>query len=108
MDIIAALNIFIVALIAIFFPFINLSKREVKLYLLMAGILFMAPLAFALAGNLLGWFVIYYVNDVILLQRGIFGISFAAGYGIIAGLLLFGLKVSIVSLFNRSKQEEIV
>jgi len=108
MDIITALNIFIVALIAIFFPFISLSKREVKLYLLTAAILFIAPLGFVLTGNLLGWFVIYYVDDVILLQRGIFGISFAAGYGIIAGLLLLGLKVAIVSLFNKSKRAETV
>ena len=106
MDIIFALNIFIIALVAIFFPFSTFSKIEIKWFLIAAAILFIAPLTFVLIGNLLGWFVIYYVNDVLLLQRGIFGISVAAGYGIISGLLLYGCKVTLFSRLNRSTQTE--
>jgi len=101
MDIITASHIFIIALIAIFFPFMTLSGLQVKRYLLITAALIAAPLAIALLGNLLGWFSVNYV-DAIRLERGIFSISFAAGYGIIAGLFLYGIKVAIVSLFKRT------
>ncbi len=105
MDIFIALNIFIIGLIAIFFPFMTLSAKDVKRYLLITAALFAAPLTIALAGNLLGWFAVNYV-DAILLQRGIFSISFSAGYGIVAGLLLYGLKVALFSLFRGSRTTE--
>jgi hypothetical protein len=99
MDIITAFNIFIIALVAIFFPFMTLSNLQAKRYLLITAALFIAPMAIALTGRLLGWFAVNYV-DVILLQLGVFSSSFAVGYGIIAGLFLYAFKVAIFSLFS--------
>jgi len=105
MDIITALNVFIIALVAIFFPFMELSKLQVKRYLLTAAILFIVPLVFALAGNSFGWFTVYYFEDVILLQRGVFGICFAVGYGIVSGLVLYAVKVMVMTLLGRKQQD---
>ena len=101
MDIIAISHIVIIALIAIFFPFMTLTGLQLKRYLLITAALIAAPLAIAFIGNLLGWFSVNYVH-AILLERGIFSISFATAYGIIAGLLLYAIKVGIVSLFKRT------
>jgi len=105
MDIMLGLNIFIIGLIAIFFPFMVLSAKELKRYLLITAALLATPLMIALAGNLLGWFSVNYV-DVVLLQRGIFSIIFAAGCGIIAGLFLYSFKVALFALFRGNRAAE--
>lgn len=101
MTFVTVFNIFIVVLIALFFPFMTLSGAQVKRYLLIAGALFIVPLIAALIGNISGWFSVNFI-DILLLERGIFCISFASAYGILAGLLLYGLKVMIISLFRKS------
>jgi len=102
MYIITIVSIFIVALVAVFFPFMTFSFPLVKRYLLITAALCIAPLVIILIGNSLGWFSVNYL-DAILLQRGVFSISFAVGYGIITGLLLLGFKALIISLFSRSR-----
>lgn len=102
---VTAFNIFIVALIALFFPFMTLSRSLVKRYLLIATALFIVPLVAALIGDISGWFSVNFI-DIVLLERGIFCISYAAGYGIIAGLLLNGFKSAVFSLFGKVRSTE--
>ncbi|MES0371966.1 MAG: hypothetical protein ABUK11_06760 [Mariprofundaceae bacterium] len=102
---ITAVNIFIVVLIALFFPFMTLSRPLLKRYLLIAAALFIVPLIIALIGDLSGWFSVNFI-DIVLLERGVFCISYAVGYGIIAGLLVNGLKVAVFSLFRKTGASE--
>ena len=102
MSFVTVFNIFIVALVALFFPFMTLSRSLVKRYLLITAALFITPLVTALIGDISGWFSVNFI-DIVLLERGIFCIAYAAGYGIIAGLLLNVFKVAVFSLFRKAK-----
>ena len=106
MDIVIALNFLILTVVALFFPFMTLTPSQVKRYLMFMAMFFIVPLVIILTGNYFGWLNDSY-TDVILLQQGdVFSISISIGYGIIAGLLLYGLKTAIFSFFSRKRSDE--
>ena len=70
------------------------------------SVFFIVPLVMILTGNYFGWLEDSYTNVILLQQGDVFSISFSIAYGIAAGLLLYGLKTAIFSLFSRVRNNE--
>ena len=94
--------VFIIGLVAIFFPFMKLSPVQVKGYLKLMALLLTVPFLITL---LTSWIRSAEADfmAVILLQGGITSILLAIGYGIASGLLLYGMKVHLVSRLGRAQ-----
>lgn len=97
--------VFIIALVALFFPFMKLTSTQIKGYLKIAALLMIVPFLITLLSS---WIRSAEADllGLILLQGGITSILLALGYGITAGLLLHGLKVRLLLRFAKARQSE--
>ena len=104
MDFLTGFNIFIIAALALIFPFLDIPSEQQKRVALIAVGLFIVPLIAALVGSPYHWLEVDYM-EVILLQRGITSLLFALGYGITLGMLLAKLKALILAMFTKEKHK---
>jgi len=105
MDFLTGLNVFIIGVVALLFPFLGIPSQQQKRFALIAAALFAVPLIAAMVGSPHHWLEVDYM-EVILLQRGITSLLFALGYGIIIGIFLDKLKVLVLSMFNRNNNND--
>ena len=105
MDFLTGFNIFIIGLVAIFFPFMDITVDQMKRCSLIALTLFVLPLIAALIGSPHGWLEVDYM-EVILLQRGITSLLFALGYGLTIGMLLVRLKWFVLALLKKGRSSD--
>ncbi len=97
--------VFIIVLVAIFFPFLELSSVQVKGYIKLAASFVLVPFLITLMTSWVRSSEADFVS-VMLLQGGITSILLAVGYGVSSGLLLYGLKVYLRSLIGKSQQSD--
>ncbi len=97
------INIFIIALVALFLLFMKLSRERVKFYLKVAAAFFALPLLITLITSSVRGIEADFVS-VLLLQGGITSILFSVGYGVCVGLLFNGFKLLAFEAFYRTRQ----
>lgn len=99
MDIIAAVNLATATILALLLLSMSFEYAQIKFYAYMTVAILIAPLLLALIGNSAGWFMVNYL-EVIRLERGVFSIIMATGYGAAVGLVLNLIKKKIISAFR--------
>ncbi|NWF37169.1 hypothetical protein [Mariprofundus sp. KV] len=99
MDIIAAVNLATATILALLLLSMSFEYAQIKFYAYMTAGTLLTPLLLALVGNSAGWFVVDFL-EVIRLERGVFSIIMAIGYGTAVGLLLNVIKKKIITAFR--------
>lgn len=106
MDIIAAVNLATATILALLLLSMSFEYAQIKFYAYMTVAILIAPLLLALVGNSAGWFVVDYL-EVIRLERGVFSIMMATGYGAAVGLVLNLIKKKIISTFRNWRNNRV-
>ena len=99
MDFIAAVNLTTAIILALLLLSMSFEYAQIKFYAFMTVGVLITPLLLALICNSAGWFSVDYL-EVIRLERGVFSIIIATGYGAAAGLLLNVIKKKSISTFR--------
>ncbi|PJA33404.1 MAG: hypothetical protein CO187_01480 [Zetaproteobacteria bacterium CG_4_9_14_3_um_filter_53_7] len=102
-DFIATMNLVSVGIIALMLLLMTFEAAYLKRLAILAVLLTATPLLIALLGNTLGWFDVYTI-EVVTLRKGALSVVIAAGYGMVIGVVLNAIKISIIKLF-RGKTE---
>ena len=106
MDIIAAVNLGTATILALLLLSMSFEYTQIKFYAILTAGILVAPLLLALVGNSAGWFSVDYL-EVIRLERGVFSIMIATGYGATVGLLLNLLKKKIIEAFKNRRANSV-
>ncbi|NWF39133.1 hypothetical protein F3F96_08300 [Mariprofundus sp. NF] len=106
MDFIAAVNLATATILALLLLSMSFEYAQIKFYAYMTVGILIAPLLLALVGNSSGWFAVDYL-EVIRLERGVFSIIIATGYGAAVGLVLNLIKKKIISAFRSWRKSKV-
>lgn len=101
MDIVTGMNLSTAIILALLILFMKFETSYLKRLAILAVILFFTPLIFAFVGNSMGWFDVSLI-EIMSLHKGAFSILLTVAYGLMAGVILNGLKLYLIDMFRKS------
>lgn len=102
-DFIATLNLASAGVIALMLLLMTFEAAYLKMMAVLAVLLTATPLLITWLGNTLEWFDVYTI-EVVTLRAGALSVVIAAGYGMVIGVMLNALKITIINLLRGKKE----